>query len=163
MTELDIYQKVYEFAAHAHDKRALTPKNRFRNNSQIPYITHPVAVKDIAIQLAREKYFGRRETFLVSLIAILHDVLEDTEVTIEELRSFLLTMLSLGEVSYIMEAVQLLTKDKEDFNIIMYLNKIRHNSFATVVKLSDLEHNMSDLKPGNLLDKYKLCHYFLTQ
>lgn len=164
MTEQAIYQEVYGFASHAHDKRALTPKNRFRNNSQIPYITHPVAVKDAAINRANDFYpAGSRQIFLISLVSLLHDVLEDTTVTWEELQSFLGQFLPLDEVSQVLEAVMLLTKNKDNFNIIIYLSKIRLNPFASIVKLSDLDHNMSDLKPGNLLDKYRLCHYFLSQ
>jgi hypothetical protein len=34
--------------------------------------------------------------------------------------------------------------------------------YALWAKICDLEHNMSDLKPSNLLDKYKLCYYLLT-
>jgi len=169
MTELAIYQKVYEFAAHAHDTRALKPENRFRKNgkgekTQIPYITHPVAVKDIAINRANDYYpAGSRPIFLVSLVALFHDVLEDTDVTLIELTLFVDSLLPLDESNLVLEAVILLTKNKENFNIITYLSKIRLNPLATIVKLSDLDHNMSDLKTGNLLDKYKLCHYFLTQ
>jgi len=164
MTEPAIYQEIYEFASIAHDKRALTPKNRFRNNSQIPYFTHCVAVKDNAINRANDFYpDGSRQVFLISLVALLHDTLEDTTVTWEELQKFLSELLPLDEVSQVLEAVMLLTKNKDNFNIIIYLSNIRRNTFAAIVKLSDLDHNMSDLKPGNLLDKYRLCHYFLTQ
>jgi (p)ppGpp synthase/HD superfamily hydrolase len=164
MVEMEIYQLVYQFAANAHDKRALTPEKRFRKETGIPYITHPVAVKDAAIHRANDFYPPWfRQVFLISLVALLHDVLEDTTVTRNELHSFLDTLLPEFESELVIEAVTLLTKDKENFNIITYLSKIRRNTFATVVKLSDLDHNMSDLKPGNLLDKYKLCHYFLSQ
>lgn len=161
MTDEAIYQKVLEFATNAHDKRALKPENRFRK-SGIPYITHPVAVKDIAIEKAR-RYFPYSPIFLISLVALLHDVLEDTTVTPVELQLFLGELFPLDEVNLVLESVILLTKDKNNFDVIVYLSKIRVNILASIVKISDLEHNMSDLKPGNLLDKYKLCHYFLTQ
>lgn len=32
---------------------------------------------------------------------------------------------------------------------------------ATAVKLADLCHNLSDLGPGNLRDKYHLCQEYL--
>jgi len=164
-----IYHVVYGFAYHAHQSRALTPEKRFRKNgrgqnSEILYITHPVAVKDDAIHRANDYYpAGSRNVFLISLVAILHDVLEDTAVTKNELQTFLMELLPFADAVKVMDAVLLLTKDGNNFNIITYLHGIRLNPFATIVKLSDLDHNMSDLKPGNLLDKYKLCHYFLTQ
>jgi len=164
MTDQAIYQKVFEFASHAHDKRALKPENRFRKGTGIPYITHPVAVKDIAINRANDYYpDGSVHIFLISLVALLHDVLEDTDVSPAELASTLQGWLTKDQTYDVTHAIGLLTKPLENFNIIEYLLRIRTDTYALVVKLSDLDHNMSDLKPSNLLDKYKLCHYFLTQ
>lgn len=164
MTEEEqIYHTVYGYASSAHDLRALTPEKRFRKNgkgehTEIPYITHPVVVKDIAIQLADD--YQPRAVFLISLISLLHDILEDTTVTEAELTEFLSSLLSFAETTRVVHCVKLLTKD-ENYEIVSYLSRIKMDFLARVVKLADLTHNMSDLKPGNMLDKYKLCYHIL--
>jgi len=152
---------------NAHNKRALKPENRFRKNSGLHYYTHPLAVKQIAVKKVDEIFSGsivNHYRLIVAAIALLHDVLEDTNVTIDELEKFLSEMLPSSDVDLILIGFKLLTKDKENFDIIKYLTNIKQVLLAAnIVKQADLEHNMSDLKPGNLLDKYKLCYYFLTQ
>jgi len=69
--KLDVIDRAIEVAAKAH-------RNHFRKNPEIPFIAHPVSV---GLILMREGY----PDYLVAA-AILHDTVEDTEMTIEEVR-----------------------------------------------------------------------------
>ena len=130
------------------------------------YITHPMAVAEIAL-----KWFGSHTSseyeFLTGDIiyatCLLHDVLEDTNASEADIEDALMDALFAVEDQFkIEQAVKLLTRPSKEVQIIDYLCKIKGNPLAKIVKLADLEHNMSDLKPGNLLDKYQLCKYFLS-
>lgn len=78
-------------------------------------------------------------------VAYLHDIVEDTEITITDLNE-------LEFPSDIVEAVELLTRIK-NIDYQDYLNKIKCNKFAKSVKISDLKHN-SDLKRLKNVTKY---------
>lgn len=64
--------KAVEFAAEAH-------RGQYRKKTQIPYVLHPLAVAEILLEN------GCSEE--VATAAILHDTIEDTAVTLAELRS----------------------------------------------------------------------------
>jgi hypothetical protein len=99
----------------------------------------------------------------VAAVALLHNVLEDTDVG--QTRLFDLVMecgWSSNETNAIVHDVSLLTRLSKSQPILDYLRGIKGGSFAaTIVKRADIEHNLSDLKPGNLRDKYHLCLNFL--
>ena len=40
--------------------------------------------------------------------------------------------------------------------------RVKASVLATLIKASDLTHNMSDLAPGPKLEKYQLAYYILT-
>jgi len=91
----------------------------------LPYIYHPIAV---AMQMDTEDEF---------CAAILHDVIEDSDMTIDDLRAA-------GFPESVVEAVGLVTDDnsiKSDESYIAYLMAIKQNPLATKVKLADLMHN----------------------
>jgi (p)ppGpp synthase/HD superfamily hydrolase len=67
---MSVIQKAINFAAKAH-------KNQFRKSTDIPYITHPFAV-GMLLQEAKC-------TDAVVAAGILHDTIEDTSTTYEEL------------------------------------------------------------------------------
>jgi len=71
---MKLYNKVLDFATKAH-------KGQKRKYSDEDYITHPIAVATIV-----EEHGGNIDMILA---ALLHDVIEDTEVTEVELLSFL--------------------------------------------------------------------------
>lgn len=98
-----------------------------------PYIKHPSRVAD-AVE-ARLKP-----------IAWLHDVVEDTRVTLEDLKVE-------GFPSYIVDAVDLLTHRKSDSNIA-YWTKIKANPDATAVKLADVNDNLNDTPSEYARNKY---------
>ncbi|WP_434751572.1 GTP pyrophosphokinase [Paenibacillus amylolyticus] len=107
-----------------------------------PYILHPLAV------------MNRVETMEEKIVAVLHDVIEDTDVTIEALREY-------GFSEEILTAIRLLTRSKED-TYEQFIEKTLMNPIARNVKIADIKENMniSRIKNPtehdyNRLEKYK--------
>lgn len=90
----------------------------------LPYYLHPIHV---AYQMNDENTITT---------ALLHDIVEDTDYTIEDL-------LSMGFSQEVCEAVSILTHNKND-SYMDYIRKIKNNPIARIVKIADLKHN-SDL------------------
>lgn len=88
------------------------------------YIKHPIAVAE------------QLETEEEQTVALLHDVVEDTAVTLEDLESC-------GFSDSVLHAVDCLTH-KEGEPRDAYLQRVSKNPLAVKVKLADLKHN-SDL------------------
>lgn len=153
---MNFLEKVLKFATDAHEGQF----RKYGNN--VPYITHPIAVANIVVHYKSVESVNDAE--IVTAIAYLHDVLEDTDTTYNQLDRFILyaTNFNYDLTNKIMVAVRLLTKSKHNFNLINYLDDIRQNKYALMIKLADLEHNMSDLKDQKKLDYYKLIEYYLT-
>lgn len=160
-TSDDKLLQILQFATAAH-------VGQVRKNTNLPYITHPIAVANIIIEKYPENSpfypvaYIPNFTFKATAVALLHDVAEDTKVSLSDILVELKRLnISRDDRESIIWNVELLTKNKSNFDIIDYLTNIRKSVVATAVKLADLEHNMSDLKPGNLLDKYRLCREYL--
>ncbi|MEM6431970.1 MAG: HD domain-containing protein [Deinococcota bacterium] len=68
------------------------------------------------------------------IVAILHDVVEDTPLTLDELRAE-------GFSAEVLEAVRLVTK-LDDVSYEDYIDALAHNPLARTVKLADLRHNI---------------------
>lgn len=90
------------------------------DKSGLPYIFHPF---HLAEQMTDE---------ITVCIALLHDVAEDTDITIAELEKEFPVDVT--------EALKLLTHDKNT-DYFDYIRKIKESPAASVVKLSDLRHN----------------------
>ena len=90
-----------------------------------PYILHPLHVMENV---------NSKEG---KIVAILHDIIEDTDVTEDYL-------LKIGLSKRIVDAVVALTRS-EDIDYQEYIKNLSSNPLAKEVKLADLEHNM-DLK-----------------
>ena len=71
LKQLDLIESAYYLAKEAHGKQ-------FRN-SGLPYILHPLAVSLIVVKEMRQRDAA------VICAALLHDVVEDTEYTIEDI------------------------------------------------------------------------------
>ncbi|PGR32114.1 GTP pyrophosphokinase [Bacillus cereus] len=97
------------------------------------YIKHPEAVARF-VNTAEEK-----------ATAYLHDVLEDTEITANDL-------LSAGIPHNVVEAVQVLTKEKYT-PYFEYLCRVKENSLARTVKLADLKHNSDRSRLARITEK----------
>jgi len=129
--QIDLLKHAYVVARDAHDGQM--------RSSGDPYITHPVAV---AINLA--KMHLDHETLMA---ALLHDVIEDTEVTKDELAE-----LFGHTVAELVEGVSKLDKLKFDNKEEMQAENFRKMVLAMVqdirvilIKLADRTHNMRTL------------------
>jgi len=128
--ELQRIRMAYELAEEAH-------KGQTRKTGE-PYITHPIAVAEIA---AEELELDANSV----CAAFLHDVVEDTSYTIEDI------MEKFGEdVAFLVDVVT--KKKKEDYiyskqidNYRQILQSVNYDVRALLVKLSDRLHNMRTL------------------
>ena len=101
------------------------------DKSGLPYVFHPF---HLAEQMDTEEEVT---------VALLHDVAEDTEITLE-------AMAAMGFPERVLEALRLLTHDPR-VPYPDYVGKIRENPLAKAVKLADLRHN-SDLSRLDRVD-----------
>ena len=90
------------------------------DKSGIPYIFHPI---HLAEQMPDE---------LTTCVALLHDIVEDTDLTLEELKSVF--------PEAVTDAVDLMTHQPE-VPYPEYVLAIKENPIARVVKIADLTHN----------------------
>ncbi len=105
------------------------------DKSGIPYVFHPF---HLAEQMRDEP---------TTIVALLHDVVEDTDYTLDDLRG-------MGFGSDVIEALTLMTRDKA-VPYMEYVAKIKQNSIARTVKIADLRHN-SDLSRLDVVDEKSL-------
>ena len=111
---------------------AYNAHNGQEDKSGVPYIFHPIHLAE------------QMETEEECLVALLHDVIEDTWVTIEQLQT------EFSET--VVEAVKLLTRDKS-VDYMDYIRKIKPNPLARKVKLADLHHNSDPTRMENPTEK----------
>lgn len=132
-SDIELVKKAYEFAALAHKDA--------RRKSGEPYIFHPIAVATIVA-----KEIGMGITSIIS--ALLHDVVEDTEYTIDFIREEFgekvarvvkgLTKLSGIDFQNSIESIQ-----AENYRKIV--NTMSEDVRVILVKLADRLHNMRTL------------------
>lgn len=106
-----------------------------RDKSGMPYVFHPF---HLAEQMKDE---------VTTVVALLHDVVEDTDYTLEDLRQ-------MGFGEQVLEALALLTHDPK-VPYMEYVAAIKENEIAKAVKLADLAHN-SDLTRSEEVDEKAL-------
>jgi (p)ppGpp synthase/HD superfamily hydrolase len=106
-------QRAIEIAVAAHSEHT--------RKDGSPYILHPLRLM-MAVKSDSEK-----------IVAVLHDVVEDTPTTFQELRDE-------GFSDEVLDALQLVTHDSED-TYEQYIAKIQTNPIARAVKLADLRDN----------------------
>lgn len=119
-----------------------------KDRSGLPYILHPFHVAE---QMDDEES---------TIVALLHDIVEDTDTTIDELKGY-------GFSDRVLDALRLMTH-AEGVDYYDYVKEIGKDPLARKVKIADLEHNMQlgrlnevrdkDLKRA---EKYKVCHDYL--
>ena len=106
-------KKAYKIAFEAHRDQL--------DKTGLPYIHHPL---HLAFQMSDE---------VTTCVALLHDVVEDSDMTFEELEK-------LGFGGEIINALRLLTH-ADDVPYMDYVREIKKNPVAAAVKRADLMHN----------------------
>ena len=100
------------------------------DKSGVPYVFHPL---HLAEQMTDE---------ITCCAALLHDTVEDTPVTLEQLAEEF--------PAEVVEAVVLLTHDP-DTDYFGYVRAIKANPVAMAVKLADLAHNTDETRFAGVL------------
>ncbi len=106
------------------------------DKSGMPYVFHPF---HLAEQMTDEEN---------TVVALLHDVVEDTPYTIGDLRE-------MGFPEPVLEAIRLMTHDDGE-PYLDYVARLKTNPIARAVKLADLRHN-SDLTRLDTVDERALA------
>ena len=124
---------VYDFAKRNHDATGIV-----RKNSGLPYFVHPEMVADVVTA-----YDGTEEEICAALC---HDLLEDTDVTAEDLEE-----LYGPDVAQIVEEVTNFKPDVDFYGKEQYINRelLELSDSALLVKCADMYCNLNDFpKPG---------------
>lgn len=117
--------KAMEIALDAHKGQ--------KDKGGFPYILHPLTVA------------SKQETENCIIVALLHDVVEDSGYTLEDLRAA-------GFADEVCDAIDLLThKQGEDY--FSYIHKIKTNEIAKSVKVQDLRHNSDTSRLATVTEK----------
>ena len=106
-------KKAYKIAFEAHRDQL--------DKTGLPYIHHPL---HLAAQMTDE---------VTTCVALLHDVVEDSDMTFEDLET-------MGFGGDILNALRLMTHD-DDVPYMDYVREIKKNPIASKVKRADLMHN----------------------
>jgi len=106
-----------------------------------PYILHPLRI------------MCRLDTDEARMAAVLHDVVEDTSTTLDELRS-------MGFPDEVLRAVECLTK-REGESYEEFIDRVLVDPIAIQVKIADLEDNMDVRRLPDVTekDRVRLARY----
>lgn len=91
----------------------------------VPYIFHPIHLAE------------QMDTETECIVALLHDVVEDTDVTFEQLEKEF--------SSDIIKILKLLTHNKDD-DYMEYIKILKENPIAKKVKIADITHNADETR-----------------
>lgn len=127
MIYTDMTKKALKLCFEAHKEQT--------DKSGMPYVFHPFHLAE------------QMETEETTIVALLHDVIEDTDYTIEDL-------IKAGFNKTITDAITLMTHT-DDVDYMEYVRTIKENPIAKAVKLADLTHN-SDLTRLDVVDEKAL-------
>lgn len=133
------FEKAYAFAKEVH-------KDQFRNEGT-PYITHIDEILNII------KYELNNSDYSAWTVIALHDVLEDSNYTYEDLNQMF--------DEYVADDVRVLTKTK-DMDTEQYIKNLeshRYSEQVIEIKLADRLHNVRSLKNILKSDKAKVLRY----
>lgn len=121
--------KAVDFAANKH-------KNQMRKGVEAaPYINHPIQVARLIIEV------GEVRNINIILAAILHDTIEDTETTKEEL------LKEFGEIvtNYVLEMTDDKSLEKSERKRLQVLNASHKSPGAKLIKICDKICNITDV------------------
>jgi len=121
-----------------------------RDKGGAPYILHPL------------RMMMRMESEAAMMAAVLHDVVEDSDWTLEQLRGE-------GFSEEVLQAVDCLTS-REGETYDEFITRVRESAIARQVKIADLEDNMNVERIGEItqkdlarIEKYHRAWRALTQ
>ena len=145
-------KKAYDFAKLAHEGQY---RKMSKNGGKLDYFSHPEMVAELVYKLKNSKEI---ESLIIA--SLLHDVPEDTEHTLEEIRE------AFGELVF--SLVEELTNDpikrgnmsKEKYLIKKMLNM---TSWGLVIKLCDRLHNIMSLELARTPEEIKFVNYYKGQ
>lgn len=103
------------------------------DKSGLPYVFHPF---HLAEQMTDED---------TTIAALLHDVAEDTDFTLDDLRG-------MGFGDAVMDALALLTHD-DSVPYLEYVARLKDDPIARAVKLADLRHNSDTARLDHVDEK----------
>lgn len=111
------------------------------DKSGVPYVFHPYHLAE------------QMEDEATTVVALLHDVVEDSQYTLDDLRDA-------GFPEYVLEAVTLVTH-KRGVPYMDYIMQLKGNEIARKVKLADLRHNSDLSRLGEITEKdlYRTAKY----
>jgi (p)ppGpp synthase/HD superfamily hydrolase len=135
----EAYQQALIIANFAH-------ANQKRKDGE-PYINHPLRVSEAATLICSRPNDAK-------IIGILHDVIEDSSITIEQIGEY-------GFNAFVIAGLMVLTHLKSD-SYLDYILKIKNsfNDDFTKIKLCDINDNLVGAT-GTMKDKYLLAKYIL--
>lgn len=138
----DLLEQAILLAVQAHSGQ--------RDKAWLPYVLHPLRV-----MLGQTDPEAR-------IAAVLHDVVEDTDITIDQLAEA-------GFTASVLDAIRLLTHDKSTA-YMDYIRAVADNPIASQVKLADLTDNMNISRIPNptekdylRLEKYQFAYRYLRE
>lgn len=119
-------------------------EGQFRKDGKTRFITHPEAVA---------KSFVYK---VYQAVGWLHDVVEASNISFADL-------LNEGIPFEVVSLVEVLTK-RENESYLNYILRVKQNPKAVMIKLADLNHNIStcESKSNTLKDKYVLAKHILN-
>lgn len=142
--DLERIREAYEYADEAH-------RGQLRKSGE-PYILHPLAVAEIMVQMQMD--------VVTVEAALLHDVVEDTTVTVEDVRGkFGETIAGLVDGLTKLEKIQFRSKEEQQNEnyrkmFVAMANDIR----VILIKLADRLHNMRTLKFQSEESQRRIAH-----
>lgn len=98
----------------------------------VPYIYHPIHLAE------------QMDTETECVVALLHDVVEDTDITFADLYEYF--------PKEIIDILKLLTHDKS-VDYMDYVKKIKENSIAKKIKIADIKHNSDESRLDKITPK----------
>lgn len=157
----DLFHQITEIALNLHE-------DQVRKEVKIPYAWHPIDVaKTLALWNVKE------DSIIVA--ALLHDVLEDTEITVEELRKLIFEKegypkLSRGMIDTIVSIVEDLTRTDDSFEgkknyLMSWADSKSKVKGALLIKFADRYCNIKDFwaTSRSYAPKYALKGWWIYQ
>lgn len=123
-----------------------------------PYIEHLYNVANKSKKIAHELGYNQFKVNQIYIVGWLHDILEDTSCTKQEL-------IDIGCDEEIIEAILAITRNPEEEKYFDFIKRVKKNPIARLVKIADLENNMdiTRLNKFGEYEKNRLMKYWYSR